>query len=545
MKKRGERKDTVRSRVKKGRSARSSGKKAAGSISGRKPAKSMQNKVARAKPAPTLLQREEQLVKKEIRFLLSPQEFHVVTFVASLIVLAFLFNSKGMIFYSVLTVAALMFAHFLRQHHRPHDVITIMGVFFLPLAFTLMAFRDAFTWILTGVYLVSAVSTVLLYYYHKKEHTPLKIMWQVTYSRIIALTLGVVAAVLLPSLVLPDAFLSIPELLFLYVLPVSFVFFFASKFFYLYFFDRKHIRLDLMRSLKHTAIYTLGFLVIFICIYSLFAVNFYNTKMAEYADRLDDSLLFVSNLDKGIQNLPEDISHLMITKDLESFTGQVLMDIAAERTATDERRMAFADVMDDSYFSVLSGNVFNTVRMVVMQQELLALRQGILERHDEFSGDEWKLFTSSLDAYSKELEVFIDENYVAFAQDETVSDVVQKLDDPSARPSYFEDEGVFYWFAQEAHLDFVYGAESLFGKQLSFVTRRSVLFRELTGIVVKIMVLVGKESASPAAVEHIYANMDADLLPMSKVIRRSMISDSLKFRQKELERASRVSFKVE
>ncbi|MFH1064146.1 MAG: hypothetical protein V1729_03640 [Candidatus Woesearchaeota archaeon] len=538
MKKRGERKGTVRSKVKKDRSAGSSGKTAA-------EAGTVHARHSHAKSEPTLLQKEEQLVKSEFRFLLSPQEFHVVTFVASLIVLAFLFNSTGMIFYSVLAIAALIFAHFLRQHHRPHDVITILGVFFLPLAFTLMAFRDVFTIVLTGVYLVSGISTVILYFYHKKEHTPLKIMWQVTYSRIIAITLGVVVAAILPSLVLPDAFLSIPELLFLYILPVSFVFFFASKFFYLYFFDRKHIRLDLMRSLKHTLIYTLGFLVIFICIYSLFAVNFYNTKMGEYSDNLDNSLLLVSNLDKDLMRLPEDVSRMMVTKDLESFTGQVLMDVAAQRTAVDRQSMSFGDVLDDSYFSVLSGNVVDTVRMVIMQQELLALRQGILERYDEFSGDEWKLFTSSLDAYSKELEVFIDDNYVAFAQDDTVSEVMQALDDPSVPPSYFETEGVFYWFAQETQLSFVYGSKSIFGKQLSAVARKSVVFREFTGIVVRIMVLVSKESSSPAAIEHIYANMDADIIPMSKVIRRSIISDSLKFRQKNLEQASRVSFKVE
>ncbi|MBW2965171.1 hypothetical protein KY363_06970, partial [Candidatus Woesearchaeota archaeon] len=329
--------------------------------------------------------REEKFIEKEARWLFGPQELHVTTFVLSLIILAFLLHSFSIIFYTVLTMGALLFAHFMRQHHRPHDVITIIGLFFLPLAFTLMAFRDWFSWLLAVVYTISVISTVIIYYYHKKVHSPLKIMWQVVYSKIIAITLSVILLCVLPYL-FPDAFLSMFELIFVYVLPVAFVFFFASKFFYLYFFDRRHIRHDAAKSFKFAVIYALAFIVLCMCIYSLFAVGVYTSRTTAASKGFTDLLVGVDSVQRSMQKLPGDSASLRVMKDMGLFSDSLMADISLSKELVDSRQIALEDILSDDYMVLLVNDTLDRLRFVFLAEELVDAKAGAVESYGALSG---------------------------------------------------------------------------------------------------------------------------------------------------------------
>jgi hypothetical protein len=499
--------------------------------------------------AARIVAKEERAVKKELKWLFGPQEFHVVTFVTSLLILALLLRSTSMIFYSVLTIGALLFAHFLKQHHRPHDIITIIGLFFLPLAFTLAAFRDAMSILLLIVYLIAVISTIIIYYYHKKVHTPLKIMWQVTYSKIIAITLALIVACLLPF-IFPDAFLSIFELIFIFVLPIAFVFFFASKFFYLYFFDRIHIRADLKRSLRFTVIYTLAFIVIVMCIYSLFAAGFYNSRSAKYSDSLDTALLGVSSLESSLIKQPREMQQLMVMKDLEGVAAELRENLTLEKSLVVERAISFEDILDDSYFATLSQDSFNTLRFVVWQVELYGLKRSIYDAEQDVEemlriNPAFANRTKAIDLYAEELKSRVDAVFTPYSQDPDLQDLVENLNDPSLKASFFEEQGFFYWFAEETGLEFVYGSKSIVSRQLSFVLRHTKNFKSLAQLTVNAVVFIIKESGSPVPVERLYANRDVDVLPMSKAIRYTILDDTLERREKAEQEASRISFKVD
>jgi hypothetical protein len=492
------------------------------------------------KAAEKIIQKEERLVKKEVKFLLSPEEFHVVTFVSSLIILAFLFNSISLVFYAVLTIAVLAVAHFMKQHHRPHDVLTILSTFFLPIVLTIVVFRDLLAWLLLIVYTLSAISTIIIYYYHKKVHSLLKIMWQVTYSKIIAITLAILLACILPYLVLPG-FVSIFELIFLYILPIAFVLFFASKFFYIYFFDRKHIRSDILRSLRYTITYTLVFIVILMCLYSLFAVSFYNTRAGRYNENIDIALLGVANIEKTAYDLPEEVSQLMVTKDMVAIASDLREEISLEKSIADETTISFADIVDDSYFATVGDNAFNMVRFVVLQSEITSIKQAVVERYNTMQSTN----EEELKIYIEQTRLEVEEEFISYSQDPDVTEVLVNINNPETTYSYFEDNGIFYWFAEETALTSIYHSESIVGRQVSLVLRHTELFRQMTQLVVNIIVFGNNEAGSSSAVEYIYANRDADLLPVSSAIRYSIIKDSLDAKEQRAKAANRITFKVE
>jgi hypothetical protein len=496
--------------------------------------------------AARVLEKEERVIKRGINFAFGHDEFHVVSLICSLIIIAFLLNSKSLIFYTVITAGVLLFAHFLRSHsHRQHDVVKIIGLFFLPLAVTIMAFRDLLVWVLAGVYIISAISTFIIYHHHRKVHPPLKVMWQVTYSRIVAITIALLVAAILPAL-FPKVLFSVFELIFFYVMPVIFVFFFASKFFYLYFFDRKHIHYDLRRSLRHTVMYTLVFVVVLMCVYSLFAVGLYNSKQASYDNSLDMLMIQAANVEKSAMKSPSGISQLPVMKDVMVFASNLGRSMADEKNRVAEP-ISFASIVDDSYFAGMSDNSFNTLKFVVLVSEAGNVKENVVRAHDRILatlaanqtlGDGAR----TMEEYNSFLRGYVDASFVPYSQDPSVQEVYSLVNDPEAGYADYDGQGLYYLFAKEAKLDFVYGSESIMGRQVSVVLRHSVVLKELARLVVNAVMFLDTEAASPSAIEYLYADRGADSVLLSSAIRLEMIKTDLDGRDARLKALRSVNF---
>ena len=484
--------------------------------------------------AERVIRKDERIIEKDVNLIFGPHEFHVVTLVASLIVLGFIFNSTGLLFYSVLTIAVLAFAHFLKKHYRPHDILTILGLFFLPLLLTIAVFRDVLVWLLLAVYALSALSTVIIYHYHKKAHPLLKVMWQVTYSKVVAVTLALLVACLLP-LVFPDAFFSVIELIFLYVLPVIFVFFFASKFFYLYFFDRRHLRHDLALSLRHTLIYSLVFMLALMCIYSLFAASFYNGEKEKYDKQLDTSLVLVSELEDSARKLPAEIFVLPVTKDMISFAGTLHDAVSGLKSRSLDSSISLSDIIDDSYVSDIVGNNVDSLRLVRKQELLAVLKSDIIRKHDAISAvvaskGAFSDGTSSLDSHVGVLKDYVDANFVPYSKDQDIRDLLSKIDDPGISYDVFERGGFSYMFVANkvwaGGFDYIYNSGSIFGRQMSLVTRHMSIYRDIARLTLDLQIFTKLEELSPSSMEIIYENRGADSVPMSMAIRYELLAES-------------------
>ncbi len=502
-----------------------------------KPARSSSPKNISPKKIPirrsseSLLKREEELVGKEFRWAFGPREFHVTLLVLSLVILSFLLNSWSLVFYGALTIGVLLFAHFLHFHsHRPHDVISIIGIFFFPLLFTIIAFpSDPMVWFLLAVYILSAISTIIIYHHHKGEHAPLKIMWQVTYSKIVAITAAMIVACLLPF-IFPDTFLSVFELIFIFLLPTAFVFFFFSKFFYVYFFDRRHIRIDILRSLRHTIIYSLVFMVVLMCIYSLFATALYNSRMDKYDSDLDLALLSVSNVEKSIMRDPQGFQDLKVTKDLMAFSSDLRDEISKGKADAMERRIAFADIMDDSYFRSMADNVLSIVKYNMLQQELVNLKAQMFTRYGQVSEAVGQNIpqdggSQALDAYIGSNRLYVEKYFNPLSLNPEIQDSLEKLNDPLISYSDFENDGFLYWFTEDTGLFRFYDADSLFGRQMGTVIKHLEEIRQFTRLYINLLMFIDVETVSSSAMEHLYFTGESDSMPVSAAVRYSVLKD--------------------
>ncbi|MBW2968482.1 hypothetical protein KY362_08430 [Candidatus Woesearchaeota archaeon] len=466
------------------------------------------------KAAGAVLEKEERkqkaALRKEVRFLISPHERYVVSFVFSLMILAILFYSASLIFYAVLTVGALSFVHFLKKHrHKHHDILAIIWIFFLPIAVTISLFRDGLAWLILAVYIASAISTAALYYYHKKEHRPLKIMWQVTYSKIVALTITIALACLLPSIALTDSFLSFFELAFAFLLPLAIVFFFLTKFLYLYFFDWKHIKADALKSLRHSLIFSLAFLVIVLCGYSILAVSFHNAHMQTYSKNLQGSLLEITQIRLITEKSPA--AEYPVAQDLITFSQNVYDEVSGEKAKADEARISLAAIADESYFRVLMDSLYNMLRFAILKMQLVEVKAGIIDAKDYI--DALNTIPEGADIIAWQtawMTNYVDQNYVSYNANPDVQTMKAIINNPDATVSDYENNGLFYMFAKQTGTDLLYDAESIFGRQASKAIRHTAIMREITRLGVNLAILSSAEITSPSAIELLYANRETD-----------------------------------
>ncbi|HII72771.1 TPA: hypothetical protein HA265_08500 [Candidatus Woesearchaeota archaeon] len=485
-------------------------------------------------PSEAYAEKEEEAVQKQIekgvRLMLSREELPVVLFVCSLIVLAFLFESISLIFYTVATLATIWLGHFFHRHnHKPHDVIAIIGTFFLPLAATIVIYRDLLSWFLLFVYLLSAVSTVIIYVYHHRQHRLLMIMWQVTYSKIVALTAGAIIFSLMPF-IMPTMHVSMAELLLIYIFPVVLAIFFLSKFLYIYYFEHKHIKKDMWLAIRHSVIYALAFVIIMTASYALLAVQMYQTDKDYHAKELDDALLDASRLDEIFRDQPAEMRNLPAFTDLEAYNRQVIEDVTAAKNTLLGGEISFGSILDDTYMQQLAKNSQATamaqtkIKAVIDAKAYMTGRYQILQetlKRNASMPDGSK----DLEAYNEKLKAKIDEKYLVYKLDLPLLDALEKMEDPATTFDYYEDNG-FNWFcAQRQKWDRVYHSKSMFMKQVMGMLRHTYPFRVMATKNMQDFLFEDKERFSGHVQQDLFEKSERPEPAISKALRYEYIME--------------------
>ena len=483
--------------------------------------------------------REEQKVQREIeeeiRYLLTPQEIPVVLFVCSLIILAFLLNSISLIFYTVTTLFVLWISHFFHKHkHRPHDVLAILGIFFLPLIAALIMYRDLLMWFLMFVYLLSALSTLLIYYYHGKKHSPLEIMWQTTYSKVVALTAGALLVSLVPF-VLPESFVSITELILVYVFPIVLTVFFISKFLYIYYFEHKHIKNDLWISIRYAVIYALAFVIILCASYALISVQLNNANTQHFQRSIDMALVDSSKIDKVFDNLPEEVRNLQVTHEVISFNKQMFEDISIKKREAMDAELAFGDILDDTYLQRISQNNYDLTRFNTMLGSILEVKAQITGRHEILKETQKRNATmpdgsKTLGMYASTLTKGVNERYTPFYMDSIVANIQTMIEDPATEYDYFENNGINWFFADREGLQPVYHMENVMGRQVMELLRHTTPFRHLSALNFNEFLFDQKERFSGHLQQILFENIEKQESDMSKALRGEILMEKVKGR---------------
>ncbi|MBI5398353.1 hypothetical protein HZB03_02715, partial [Candidatus Woesearchaeota archaeon] len=185
---------------------------------------------------------------------------HLLAFILALFILTFLFSSLIPFIGSLIFVTVLLYVvhelHFNKHLYETYEVFGIFAVFLLTLLFLFILLYDLLTLTLLVVYILSLLISAYLYVHHERKEHFAKIMIAQFYSHVLAAAAAAAITTGLAWLALPTDFVNFWYIIAFIALPAIFFYFFATLFFYLYFFDRKHIVIDLRRGAKHAVVYS-------------------------------------------------------------------------------------------------------------------------------------------------------------------------------------------------------------------------------------------------------------------------------------------------
>jgi hypothetical protein len=219
---------------------------------------------------------------------------HLLAFVLALFALTFLFLSLRsfliIIFFFVVLLYAAHELHFNRHIYETYEIIGIFSVFFLLLVFLFYALFELLALALIVVYLVALVSSIYIYFHHHGSEHMVKVFVASLYSHILAAAVSLWVGAGLAFLFTPSSFVNFWYILGLFILPVSFVYFFCTMFFYLYFFDRKHIRLDLKRGAVHAVVFSAALIVLLVLCFLGFSWFVFSSEKTAMIDQVDASI---------------------------------------------------------------------------------------------------------------------------------------------------------------------------------------------------------------------------------------------------------------
>jgi hypothetical protein len=471
-----------------------------------------------------LLQRE---IDKQTSFLLHPLEFHSVTFVISLILLAIVFSSKGIILYLGLTGLFLAAGALLHHHgHITHHVARMLGLFIIPAVIALLFMPDTLLWILLCVFIISFGSAFIIHHWHDRVHKLSQLMLVSVYSRTVSLTAGILVMLLLSKFVFPDYFVSFAYFFGLMVLPAVFVYFYLSRFMYLYFFDHVHVAKDASRAVHQSVIFTAVFAVIVMIFYASFASVVYSSQISALKDSVDERVLDAAALQKSLERAPVGLRGLEVFRLFEDDVSLHMGELGALRASLDAP-FTFDMVIDDSYYTVSADATLKLKGLSVRQLQLFDLKKELFSDFDALSdtlakGGAFPDGTTSLDSFvsSQELKT---SGFEPLSVPSDVDYWYGWLNDPSVSVSYVEEEGLGWMFSKQSGVD-LYRDAGLFESSVFSALRNTLLYRDSVRLVLCPFVIDEFGVVTSPFVERIWNGRYGIESSQSKALRFGVIS---------------------
>lgn len=505
-------------------------------------------------PVASVLKREVDILQREIdkqtRFLLHPLELHAITLVVSIVLLAIIFQSQGIVLYFGILAALLLIGSVLHWHgHQMYHVSRMLGLFIIPALITLLFMPDTLLWVLLGVFVISFISSFVIQHWHNRVHKLSQVMLVSVYSRIVSLTASVLLLVILPSFVLPDAFVSIAYILSTIILPATFVYFFLSRSMYLYFFDPRHPRLDVKRSLHQAVLFSGAFFVIVIILYASFASVFFTSHASRLSNAVDERVRDTIALQKTLEHrnptaqlltvqmaLQEDIQNTEVFKELDNAITHLMNNFADLRSRIDTKGFAFVMALDDSYFTTTVEHATSLVSLSQQQKQLFEAKRQLFEVKEQFISV-YQLHEATIrvgtqfEDGSKTLEEHIfslQQNTLAFEpariSSETL-DWILRLDDPAVPASYVEKEGIGWLLTREPPLNSIYRNRNVFEERAFFVARHTRLFLDLLRLKSRDVLTQENEQLTSPFIAALWNRRTIDETDLSKAIRLELIQN--------------------
>lgn len=495
----------------------------------------------------------EKAIEKEIVFVessLKPSSkkghlaFYFISSLICVAVLAYLFGSMvTFVFYSVFCLVLWWWA---RQFHtKSHSFLKsffVLGsvVVFLYLAYWL--FSDLMSILLCVLYALSFFIAGLLFFYHSRRelseevHKSFARTFMVVFcSHVIAFTAASALAYTLPLFLLSDSFVSMTFLMLAWLFPCLLLYFFLDKFLYLRFFDRKHIRRDVLKGVGHGVAYSVIFIAMLVLAYMLTAMQFAITERGSYDSAFTDVFTKLQNVKYGIDTvaLADDTPELIglrVSQDVISMSDTSFVEAVALKSKLSKTSISVYDYFSDNYFTIISRNrlALNRVQLnasAVDEAKSDLLRQYAKLKQQEAQGS-FDDSTTSLESHYLSLVEDVTATRVPYVEPYDIVQLRKRMAGPNSYSALMGDGSlVDFVMANNPEFSMLGGGSSRFGKSSYDVLYHTVAFRDMMLFAFESTLMNVREVFNPYTVR-VLARAYPDEALKSKVLRyRIVLSD--------------------
>ncbi len=463
--------------------------------------------------------------------------FYFVSALICVALLAFLFGTvKTFIFYSIFGMFLWWWTH--RFHvSRMHILkpFLSLGSLSIFLYFFYLAFNDLLSLLVCVMYAMSFVIAGVLYLYHTKNdfqgeiHRSFPRTFLVMfYSHIIALTAASIIAYSLPPLLFWDSFVSLMFLMLVWLFPVLLVYFFFTKFLYLRFFDRVHIKRDALKGLAHGAGYAGVFVALMLLVYLLSAIQLTGMERVRYASAFEQGAISLSESKLSIYDaFGEDFLGFGVAKDVMGMTDEAMADIAVNQDMV-KSRFSFSDYVSDDYFTMLAGNRRLVMSSVSSASSVAEIGADVVREYGRM-----KIYiaqgvfddgTRDLEDHDAVLKAYLSAYYAPYSEPPHFSALRQRLDgNQDSYASLFADGQVLEFnLAYHPDMRMFVSGDSRFSKRIHWMLYHTRIFRDLMLFVLDSVLLQVDEVIEPYPVRLLHEAGADEYLP-SNVLRNRVI----------------------
>jgi hypothetical protein len=499
--------------------------------------------------------RLERAVEEEVKSLRKPfwegkdlgsLSFYFISFLICVAVLAFLFGSvPSFVFYLAFGIFLWWWSHtFHTTQAGTLKSFFSLGFVVVLLYVSYWFFDDLFSILVFIIYALSFLISGVLYFYHVQRNLAGEIhrsfprtFLVMFYSHIMAFTAASAVAYLLPELLLSDSFISIPFLLFAWLLPVLLVYFFLTKFLYLRFFDRVHIKRDLSKGLVHGAIYAILFILVLLFAYVLTAMQFVVEERAGYDDTFSTVFTTLHNVKSDIKAVPfqydtTELLEFKVTKDVIALSEQSTKEATELKDRLGKTSVASGDYLSDNYFTMLSHDRLAVSSMAVLASEVDELNDDLLREYRRMKRFQAEgVFddgTKSLEEHGSVVKRYAKDAYTPYSEPYQLTMLRTRISRYLNSYSGLVEDGELLEFniAYLPEASILKPGESRFSKRFYEIAHHTVLFRDLMLFMFNTMAFHVEETLDPYAVSSLYYAAAEESLP-SSVLRYRVIKSNI------------------
>lgn len=452
-----------------------------------------------------------------MRALRHPLTPYFISAIFCVLVLAFLFGSFTT--FAVYLAFGLFLWWWSHQFHLSRSGILkpfiYLGVLVIVLYALHAIFNDLLGIIVMALYAISFVIAGVLYLYHLKRglysetHSSFpRTFLVVFYSHMIAFSSASLIAYVLSGILFRDAFVSIMYVLLAWVFPCLLLYFFLTKFLYLRFFDRVHIKRDALKALGHGVAHAVVFIMIVMLAYILTAFQLVGMERAAYDGVLKEAAsdFSVVNFDVSVadESGTDNLLGTKVARDVLSINDDYSRE-AMVAPSSIRASFSFGDYISDEYFArlvrnrVLVSSVASRAYGISMLKSDLIRENSRLEQQ-ELAG-KFDDGTDTLEGHLLELKVYMKAVYVPYVEPYQFARVEQKIAE-----SYNSYSGLIA-DGELVDLDVVSIPEmypllphgSRFGKAAYETLYHTKVFRDLAVFAFRTVVMQAEDTIEPEA----------------------------------------------